>query len=98
MIITTAEAKLHLRVSDSTDDALIDTLILAAEKKIEHFLNRDIPGFAESPAVVPPDIIAAAKIIVADLYENRGGATDKDIKENSAIANLLYPYRVGIGI
>ena len=37
--ITTAEAKLHLKVDDSADDTLIDDLIAAAKDSVENYLN-----------------------------------------------------------
>ena len=40
--ITTAEAKLHLRVDHSADDDLIDVLITAAREDCEHQLGRGI--------------------------------------------------------
>lgn len=40
--LTTAEAKLHLRVDGSTDDALIDTLIAAARQYVEGFTHRPL--------------------------------------------------------
>lgn len=40
--ITTAEAKLHLRVDSSDDDDLIDALITAAREQCEHELGRGI--------------------------------------------------------
>mgnify|MGYP000340760905 CR=1 FL=1 len=38
--VTTAEAKLHLRVTHSTDDDLIDALIAAAREQCEHLTGR----------------------------------------------------------
>lgn len=38
--VTTAEAKLHLRVTHSTDDDLIDVLIAAAREQCEHLTGR----------------------------------------------------------
>lgn len=38
--LTTAEAKLHLRVDESADDGLIDGLILAAREQAEAFTKR----------------------------------------------------------
>ena len=38
--VTTAEAKLHLKVTTSADDDLIDGLITAARETAEHYANR----------------------------------------------------------
>ncbi len=40
--VTLAEAKLHCRVTDSTDDALITALITAATRNAEHIMRRAI--------------------------------------------------------
>lgn len=95
-IITLAEAKLHLKAatSDSSpdpDNDLINIYIGAAEKFITNYLDRE---------VIPRNdaIKAAALLIVADLYENREGASKDELKENPAVVRLLYPYRRNIGI
>lgn len=97
-ILTLAEAKIHLRVDQSTEDTTIQIYIDAATEYVENFLNRQVPGMNESPQYIPSSIKSAALLIVGDLYENREGAGEKDIKENPAVMRLLYPYRVGIGI
>lgn len=82
---------MHLRVDQSTEDTLIQIYIDAAQDYIEQFLNTmDYP--------VNSAIKAAALLIVGDLYENREGAGEKEIKENPAVMRLLYPYRQDIGI
>lgn len=100
MIVTLDEAKKHLRADSSgDDDALITTYIGAAESYIRNFLNREIPGIGFSPSEVPDDIKAAAFLIIGDLYENREAKiVGSQVVENSAVMNLLYPYRVEIGI
>lgn len=90
-VVSLNETKLHLRVTQSTEDTLIETYIEAAEDYISRFLNN-------TNFQVTPSIRAAALLIVSDFYENRMGAGDKDIKENPAVMRLLYPYREGIGI
>jgi len=58
------------------------------------------PDAGASPAVLPdPAVLAAIKLTLGDLYENREaqvvGAT---IVENRAAMALLTPYRVGMGM
>lgn len=97
-IITTAEAKLHLKVDQADEDSLIDLYIASAEAYIEKYINRVIPNKNLPTPNVPAPIKAAALLIVGDLYENRQGAGTAEIKENPAVGRLLHPYRVNIGI
>lgn len=90
-LISLSEAKEHLKVDQSDEDTLIQIYIDAAVDYIGNFLNND--GFPYKPAIK-----AAALLVVGDLYENRKGGADKDIKANPAVMNLLYPYRLEIGI
>ena len=96
--VTLAEAKLHLRVTQDDEDDVIEIYIAAATARIRNFLNRRIPGEDYTPANVPAPIKAAALLIITGLYENRADKTDSAVKENPAVLNLLYPYRVEIGI
>jgi uncharacterized phage protein (predicted DNA packaging) len=99
-VVTISEAKQHLRVDQDYDDELIKLYIDAAHDYIENLLNTGIPGLSDSPPEqeAPAAIKSAALLIVSDLYLNREGASEKDIKENSAVMRLLYPYREEIGI
>jgi hypothetical protein len=53
---------------------------------------------ADSPISTPAAIKAACLLIIGDMYENREGAGEKEIKENPAVQRLLHFYRIGIGI
>lgn len=95
-IITLAEAKLHLRASTSVtspdpDNDLINIYIGAAENYILQYLDRQTIPQRDA-------IKAAALLIVADLYENRLGAGEDEIKENPAVKRLLFPYRRNLGV
>ena len=90
-IITLTEAKHHLRITDTSEDTILQLYIDAAEEYITTFLDRQyVPRNAA--------VKAAALLTVADLFENREGAGDKDIKENPAVMRLLYPYRSNLGL
>ena len=82
---------MHLRVDQSTEDTLIQIYIDAAQDYIKNFLN--VPVLPQNSSIK-----AAALLIVGDLYENREGAGEKEVKENPAVMRLLYPYREEIGI
>jgi uncharacterized phage protein (predicted DNA packaging) len=97
-IITLTEAKDHLRVQESDEDALISLYIEAAEAEIKNYINRDIPIVSGTSSKLPAPIKAAALLLVSDLFENRDGAADKIMNENPAIKRLLYPYRDRLGI
>lgn len=97
-ILTLTEIKSHLRIDQSAEDVLLQIYLEAAEDHIEKYLNQPIIGKADSPISTPAAIKAAALLLIADMYENREAAGEKDLKENPAVNRLLHPYRVGIGI
>jgi hypothetical protein len=95
-VITLAQAKLHLRASTAVDspnpeDDLINIYILAADDYIKNYLDRDVIPVKDA-------IKAAALLLVADLYENRNGAYEGEIKQNPAVERLLFPYRRNLGV
>lgn len=90
-LISLSEAKSHLKVDQSDEDTLIQLYIDASQQYIATFLNN--PSFAFNPAIK-----AACLLMVGDLYENREGGTEKEIKPNPAVMNLLHPYRKELGI
>lgn len=97
MIVSLAEAKLHLRVSSTDEDTLITLYAQAASDNIKSYLNRDIP--VDNNNNVPPAIKAACLLMIGDLYENRETiVTGASIDILPTAKNLLYPYRKDIGI
>jgi uncharacterized phage protein (predicted DNA packaging) len=90
-IVTLTEIKSHLRIDQSAEDALLNIYLDAAEDYISVFLNE--PNFPQAPSIK-----AACLLIIGDLYENREGAGEKEIKENPAVHRLLHPYRKELGI
>jgi hypothetical protein len=98
-LITLEEAKLHLRVTNSSEDSLIGTFIEGVEEWITKFLNAAIPGITDSPPAPPSAIKCAALLMVADLYENRQAqVAGVQMYANPSAIALLYPYRTEIGI
>lgn len=97
-VVTLTEAKLHLRVTDTSEDTLIQSYIDAAQDFVRNYINQPLPGEFDSPAITPAAVKSAILLYVGDLYENRQAQSEKDLKPNQAVHSLLYPYRVGIGI
>lgn len=100
MIVSLAEARQQCRADPSgSDDELIALYIGAAEGRIRNYLNREIPGTEESPIAVPSDIKAAALMMIAGMYEIREDTiTGTTVADNPAVVNLLFPYRVNMGV
>jgi uncharacterized phage protein (predicted DNA packaging) len=97
-IVTLTEIKNHLRIDQSAEDDLLNLYLSAATDWIEKYINQPVIGLADSPISTPAAIKAACLLIIGDMYENREGAGEKEIKENPAVQRLLHFYRIGIGI
>lgn len=55
--------------------------------------------FVAGGTLVPPSVLAAIKLIVGDLYENREGQfVGVNCAENKTVKALLDPFRVGMGV
>jgi hypothetical protein len=68
-IVTLADAKAHLGITDSTDDALITAKIDAAQARLEQMLGYVIA--TEFPDTVPADLAEGVLQLTAHFYENR---------------------------
>lgn len=106
MLPDLATVKLHLRVDDSAEDALIGLYVTAAEESAMQFLGRTIyatelaQGLDTAGIVINPAIQAALLLIVGHLYANR-----EDVLAGVSVAQLpngsqylLQPYRAGLGV
>lgn len=101
MIVDLDTVKKHLKLdpSDMDEDTLLTLYMQAAEQHIMNYIDGDIPGSSDSPQEpVPFPLKAAQLLIIGDMYENRQGASDVEIKPNPAVTNLLYPYRQNLGV
>jgi len=85
-MINLAEAKLHLRVDQSEEDAAIQQMMEAAEVSVMDYLNLDTLPEA-------PPVTAAMLMLIGALYENRESVTDKPVSESVLFTRLLAPYR-----
>ena len=106
MLLDLATVKLHLRVDDSAEDALIGLYVTAAEESAMQFLGRTIyatelaQGLDTAGIVINPAIQAALLLIVGHLYANR-----EDVLAGVSVAQLpngsqylMQPYRSGMGV
>ena len=106
MLLDLATVKLHLRVDDSAEDALIGLYVTAAEEFAMQFLGRTIyatelaKGLDTAGIVINPAIQAALLLIVGHLHANR-----EDVVAGVSVAQLpngsqylLQPYRSGMGV
>ena len=102
MLLDLATVKLHLRVDDSAEDALIGLYVTAAEEFAMQFLGRTIyatelaKGLDTAGIVINPAIQAALLLIVGHLYANR-----EDVLAGVSVAQLpngadylLQPFKV----
>ena len=106
MLLDLATVKLHLRVDDSAEDALIGIYVTAAEEFAMQFLGRNV--YANSTAqgtdttgiVINSAIQAALLLIVGHLYANREdvvvGVSATQLPNGAQY--LLQPYRIGMGV
>jgi len=72
-IITLAELKAHLRIEEDDDleDELLSKYGEAAEKSVEHMLNRTWADIYDTYGEVPADLQCAILSLAAHLYKNR---------------------------
>jgi Phage gp6-like head-tail connector protein len=105
-LLTLADAKVHLRITDSLHDADVQVKLTEAQDVIIDYLAEQVdPLWTDT--TVPPRVLASIKLYLTHLYEHRGddmspttsGATpDSAVWE--AIRRLLARSRmdaIGIG-
>lgn len=84
------EVKLHLRVDQSVDDDLIESIMTAATTATANYLDLPVD---QMTTTVPSPIKFATMLMIADLYENRSAQTDRPLHRNETYERLLQPYR-----
>ena len=92
--VTLEQAKAHLRVLHSHDDAYITTLISIAAQHMLDYTDRadDDPLFWSGSELKAP-IMAAMLLLIGDMYANREAQTAAELKPNPAFERLLWSYR-----
>ncbi|MBS6615393.1 MAG: head-tail connector protein [Sutterella wadsworthensis] len=97
--VTLEDAKLHLRVDHSADDALIEALCLSATQMAEHELQRGLisregtAGYGAEPSDVPAAIRQWILIQVAHYYEHREATVEGAVTPLPKLHALLDPFR-----
>lgn len=111
-LITIEQARAHCR-ADPEDDELLHVYSSASEGAAQQFLNRRVFPDAASmeaavldgtagcePIVVNDSVRAAVLLMLGHLYRNREevitGTIVSEMKEGAR--NLLWPYRIGLGV
>lgn len=105
--VTLAQARAHLEVIGTDQDAKIQLFIDAAESYAQQYMGRDLrpwesPDSNSSSSVAsepPEDVRVAILMLVADYFENRTvGVTGTIFSENPAAAQMLHFHRRGLGV
>ena len=96
-MVTLEEVKLHMKVDNSAENALIQTYINGAEDFIRRFCGQDFED------ALPPVVKVACLMIVAGMYEGRQHVLATEGRSaNVVVNNLVYDYleqhRVNRGI
>lgn len=69
--ITLADAKAHMNILDSTDDAVITAKLAAATEYIEGYIGKLFDNEEDFPDGIPEPLKEAVRQITAHFYENR---------------------------
>lgn len=85
-----AQAKAHLRVDHSDDDALIETYSDAAVAKVLQYCNI---GTVPAGAIPEASFRAAALLTLGDLYDNRAPVLGGTVTLTRTVTDLVDPYR-----
>mgnify|MGYP004451042727 CR=1 FL=1 len=87
MTLTLERIKVHLRVDQDEEDALITGYWDAAAGYIEKYLGDDLPD------PMPAPIESALLLLIGDLYENRARQDPVMLYKNHTYQLLLAPFR-----
>ena len=89
-LLTLAQAKTHLRLTDAAYDADVQQKLDAAQDRIIRELNLCADP-AWTPGTTPPGIISSILLLLTYYYQERGDGNTPD--PWPAIHNNLAPYR-----
>ena len=89
VLVSLTQAKAHLRVTVTTDDADIQLKLDQAEATILEYLDTSVDAAWVSPATAPGMVSASILLVLTDLYEHRGDDMTLSEKTWEAVARLL---------
>jgi Phage gp6-like head-tail connector protein len=99
-LLTLADAKIHLYITDTLHDADVQQKLTEAQDIIIDYLGEHVdPLWTDT--TVPPRVLASIKICLTDLYEHRGDDMTLNASTWEAIRRLLARSRmdaIGIGV
>lgn len=90
--LTLDEAKKHLVVEHSDDDAYIETLVDAAEQAIENYLERELDEILIG-GYLPAPVKHCIKLYIGTLYNNRESVVYTSVNTLPVLALLLHGYK-----
>jgi hypothetical protein len=99
MMISTADLRSHLNITNTDDDLLLDSKIAAASEWVSLYTAIPDPDpDADGPCVIPAPVKEAVRQLAAHLYENREatlvGVTSQSLP--FGLLDLLMPYRAWV--
>lgn len=93
MYVSIEDIKRHVNVQWDEDDALIESIIEAAELSIEKTIGTPLADIAEE-GKLPADLTHVIRLMAANFYEHREGMTYGKVQHVPfTIAHLLMPYK-----
>lgn len=104
-IVTLAEARQHLRIDDTADDAMLQLYLDAVEIAMAEHLNRSLyesdVGDDATGLVLTVALRAAILLQVGALYAHREEVTvvtGTVLRLTEVVARLVDPYRLEMGV
>lgn len=91
-VVTLAQAKTHLRITDTDHDADIQAKVDQADGIIRNYLKSQNDA-AWTDETAPKAVQSATLLMVGHLFEHRGDDMDPDESLWKAIERLLMRYR-----
>lgn len=93
VFVTLAQAKGHLRITDTDHDSDIQLKLNQAESTINDYLKSRVDIAWTDETTVAPPVQAAILLLCAHFYEHRGDDMKPDAALWQAIERLLMRYR-----